>query len=477
MNHTPDPAHIGLIGLAVMGQNLARNIASRGYPVCVYNRTTEKTRAFEDQFGSENLWGEETLEVFLERLERPRKIILMIQAGKAVDAVIAELLPHLSKGDTVIDCGNSYYKDTIEREQKLAPQGVHYVGCGVSGGEEGALHGPSLMPGGSTESWEALKPIWESIAAKDFEGRPCVALMGADGAGHYVKMVHNGIEYAVMQMMAEVYDILRKGFAMSAPQIADVFEGFGKGRLESYLMEIVVPVLRHKDDEGDGYLIDSILDSAAQKGTGRWTAIESLDRGVVTSTITEAVNARVHSAHKVRRTYLASLYEGGELSWSEEKATVIPRLEAALHAAIIIAYAEGLDLIHTAAAEQNWAVDTGEVVRIWQGGCIIRAKLLKQIEAAYTGQGSRGEAQNLLGVESIVTSLKEQVPDLQYIVARSAQQGIPTPCLAGALSSFLTATSARTSANLIQGLRDFFGAHTYERTDRTGSFHTRWEEE
>lgn len=468
-------AQIGLIGLAVMGANLARNIASRNIQTVVYNRTTEKTQEFIEHFGNDHLIGEETLESFVQAIEIPRKIIIMVKAGEAVDAVINQLLPLLDKGDMLIDCGNSNYHDTIRRDKELSAIGMHFVGCGVSGGEVGALQGPSLMPGGPEESWNALKDIWEAIAAKDFEGGPCVTHVGTGGAGHYVKMVHNGIEYGVMQMIAEAYDLLKRMYHLEPEQIAEIFEKYQQGRLNSYLFEIAPQVLRRKDDLSDGYLIDVILDKAGQKGTGKWTAIEALDRGVGLSTISEAVFARVNSSYKNSRIVRSKDFPKPTLEPRVPLQQFVKQLEQALYAGMLSSYTQGMELIKAAAAEEGWSVSLSEISRIWQGGCIIRAQILKFMTATYKKSGE--ENPYLLALGEIQDAINDAMPAWREVVTASLQSAIPTPCLTSALQYVDAATTERLPANMIQGLRDYFGAHTYERTDKEGVFHTEWNEE
>lgn len=466
---------IGLIGLAVMGQNLARNIASRDFKVSVYNRTTETMNNFIDQYGSGNLTGQAELKDFVNSLSSPRKIIVMVKAGRAVDAVIESLLPLLDKGDTIIDCGNSHFPDTIRREAELAKEEFNFFGCGVSGGEEGALNGPSLMPGGRKDVWENLEPIFTAIAAKDFNGEACVTYLGENGAGHYVKMVHNGIEYAVMQMMAEAYDLLSKSFGLSAGEIADIFQKYNEGKLQSFLFEIAVPILRQPDDLADGYLLDMILDKAGQKGTGRWTAIEGMERGVDISTIIQAVNARIISSRKDFRVGLASQYQNptaGKMLPAEALEDVVPELEAALYAGMLVAYAQGFDLLRQAAEEMEWNLNYAEIARIWEGGCIIRAQILNTLHQAFVTANNAP----LWEIEEIVKDLQNSWTALRTVNALGGQSGTPMLSLGAALASFEGMVQERTSANFIQGLRDNFGAHTYQRTDREGIFHTKWGE-
>lgn len=463
---------IGLIGLAVMGANFARNIASRGFHVSVFNRTTSKTTDFINAFGTDALHGHEDLESFVQSLKAPRKIILLVQAGVAVDKTMESILPYIDKGDTIIDCGNSLYTDTIRREKEMRDRGFHFFGCGVSGGEEGALNGPSLMPGGSKQVWEGIRPMFEAAAATDFNGGKCVTYIGENGAGHFVKMVHNGIEYGVMQMMAEAYEILSKGFGLKPDAIADIFERFNKGKLESFLFEISVPILRQKDDLAEGFLLDKIMDKAGQKGTGRWTAIEGMERGVDISVIIQAVNARIVSSRKNFRIELGSLYKKSDqkVMPSEALDDVVHALENGLYAGMLVSYAQGFDLLRTAAEEQNWDLNYSEIARIWEGGCIIRAQILNTLHEAFEASNNAP----LWKIDRIQKALDETYVDLKTTVHIGSQVDVPMFCLGAALSSFEAMTAARGSANFIQGLRDFFGAHTYERTDREGSFHTQW---
>ena len=464
-------ADFGVIGLAVMGQNLARNAANKGFKTVVYNRTTARMTDFIDQHGHDNLVGEETLEGFVQALKAPRKILVMVKAGPAVDKVIEQLLPLLDEGDIIIDGGNSYYRDTIRREKELAEQGFNFFGCGVSGGEEGALKGPSLMPGGKKEVWDHLGPLLALIAAKDFHGNPCVTYLSENGAGHYVKMVHNGIEYAIMQMMAEAYQLLKDGYNLTPPQIADIFAEFQSGRLESFLFEISIPILRQQDPEtDDNYLIDMILDKAGQKGTGRWTAVEAFTLGSEASTIAQAVNARVVSSQKTRRTLLADLYTAPKAKPKYAQKELVQKLEQSLYAAILLAYAQGFDLINDAAAEHDWDIDLAEVARIWEGGCIIRAQMLETLTKAFRSHPDY----SLLQIPEFAEAIQAAWSDWRSVVALGAMIGVPMYCLSSALVSFEAGISARTSANFIQALRDTFGAHTYQRIDRDGTFHTEW---
>jgi len=461
-------AEIGIIGLATMGANLSRNIASKGFKISVFNRTLERTDKFIAEFGGQNLIGTKSLEEFVAGLEKPRKIILMVQAGAPVDEVIAHLKPLLEKGDLIVDGGNSYYEDTERRMEKLAGDGIMFLGMGISGGEEGALHGPSLMPGGDVKAYENLKSILEKIGARDFDDRACVTYVGAGSAGHYVKMVHNGIEYAIMQLLAETYDILRKANALENAEMADLFRNWDKSELNSYLMEIVAKVVEKNDEMGDGYLVEKIKDQAGQKGTGGWTAIEGLKRGVALPQITAAVQARITSSQKKARVNLAKIYSDVSV---KQKKIPVGALKASLFLAIILAYAEGFSLISSANAENNWGVKMSEICRIWEGGCIIRSKLLSQLRIVFDeNQG----LENILGAGEIKSKVLENLESLIAVNQIAIGNGIAVPCFSAALNYLQSMTNEKSPANLIQGLRDFFGAHTYERHDLSGIFHTNW---
>lgn len=465
------PSAFGLIGLAVMGQNLARNVARQGYRTSVYNRTTTITTDFIETYSTEkNLVGHTSLASFVNSLVRPRKIMLMVKAGEAVDKVIEQLTPLLDPGDIIIDGGNSLFTDTIRREEYCRKQNIHFFGCGVSGGEEGALLGPSLMPGGEKNVYHQLQPIFQSIAAKDFAGNPCVTYISPNGSGHFVKMVHNGIEYAIMQMIAEAYQLLKTGYNLKANEIADIFSTYNHGRLQSFLLEIAVPVLRKIDEKTGQPLIDHILDQAGQKGTGRWTAIEGLKNGAEISTIVQAVNARVSSSQLELRKKYAALYGTNSRDNFLEIKDCIPKLEAALYAAITMAYHQGFELLDLASETYGWKINNAEVCRIWQGGCIIRAKTLVTFSAAF----QQNPGQKLLLIPTIATDIKSAWNDWRKIIGSGVKIGVPLYSLGAALTSFESLVSTKTSANLIQGLRDFFGAHTFERIDRAGIFHADW---
>lgn len=462
---------LGLIGLGVMGANLARNVESRGFSVSVYNRSSQKTEQFLIDYEGD-FTGFVDIKTFVASLKRPRRIMVMVKAGEPVDAVIKSLLPYMQKGDVIVDGGNSYYKDTCRREASLKKKGILFMGCGVSGGEEGALSGPSLMPGGSVQAWKAMKPIFTKIAAKDFSGGSCVTHVGADGAGHYVKMVHNGIEYAVMQLMAESYEILRKVYKLSPPQIAKLFAKYNRGRLKSYLFEIAVPVLTQKDelDRSSCCLIYHILDKASQKGTGKWASLDALERGVATTTMTEAVFARYTSSEKDMRRKLSKMYPDAKPKNKIALAEFEKILENALHSAMISSYAQGYHLISVAAKQEGWKIDMKEVSRIWEGGCIIRAKLLHVLSKSY-GK-TRNRSQHLFALPEIQKIMKKNTKDLRKLVSNMSENAIALPAFASALYYFEYITADHMPANFIQGLRDYFGAHTYERDDRAGVYHT-----
>jgi 6-phosphogluconate dehydrogenase len=462
----------GFVGLGTMGSNLARNVASRQFRVSVYNRTEKVTDEFIKKYGNDFLVGEKNLKSFVKSIKRPRKIMILIKAGLAVDAVTKALLPHLQKGDIIIDGGNSYYRDTQKRFVELKKRGIHFMGCGVSGGEEGALNGPSLMPGGSRGAWKSTRKIFEAIAADDFTGDPCVTYIGDNGAGHYVKMVHNGIEYAVMQLMSETYSLYRKVYKLSSPKIAKRFEKMNNGKLNSFLFEIAIPVLRKKDEKkGKCCLIYKILDSAGSKGTGKWTVIDALDRGVAVPSIAQAVFSRSISTEKKERVELEKIYphqHKKQMSLFKFDKTI----EDALYAAILSCYAQGYDLIQKAAQEEKWAIDLAEVCRIWEGGCIIRAKLLNIMHNAY--QQSKDRPQHVFALPAVEKIMKIHVPQLRKLVSTSVHTGINIPALSSSLYYFEAMTEERLPANFIQGLRDYFGAHTFKRTDEDGNFHAEW---
>lgn len=462
----------GLIGLGTMGAALARNVESRGFAVSVYNRHFDKTKAFLKAHDG-NFVGPKSLKVFVQSIKRPRKIMIMVKAGPAVDAVIESLFPHLQKGDIIVDGGNSFYKDTKRRETDLKKKGILLMGCGVSGGEEGALKGPSLMPGGSKKAWKTMKPILESIAAKDFSGGPCVMHVGPDAAGHYVKMVHNGIEYGIMQLMAETYSLLRNVYNMPAYKIGDVFEKWNRGKHKSFLFEIAVPVLQQEDEKkGECCLIYKILDKASNKGTGKWASLDALDRGIAIPTITQAVYARYISTEKETRKMMEKAYPHKHPRKHLPAKKYEDLLRDALYAAIISTFAQGYDLIQRVSNEEGWDIDLAEVSRIWEGGCIIRAKLLKHFHEAYSKQKKQ---KHLFLTGEVQKLMKSNVGKLRTLVGNAVESGIALPAFGSSLFYFESLVEHRLPANFIQGLRDYFGAHTYERVDIQGTFHTDWD--
>ncbi len=465
----------GLIGLGVMGSSLARNIESRGFSVSVYNRSFDKTQKFLKEFSENNFVGQKSLKKFVESIKPPRKIMIMVKAGPAVDAVIKQLMPYLGKGDILIDGGNSYYRDTERRVEELKKKKIGFLGVGVSGGEEGALKGPSIMPGGSKQAWQKSRKIFESISAKDFSGGSCVSYIGDGGAGHYVKMVHNGIEYAIMQLMAEIYSLFRKVYGLEANEISKIFAKYNRGKLSSFLFEIAVPVLAKEDetDKKSCCLIYQILDKAGSKGTGKWTSVDALDRGVAVPSIAEAVFARSISSEKEDRVRLNKLYKHKHPKTKILLPAFTKLAEDALYASIISIFSQGFELVSTASEEQKWQIDLAEVARIWQGGCIIRAKLLGTLTKVYLGINT--QSKNLFYSKEIVTLLKKDAPKLRKLVSECVQTGIAIPGFASSLFYFESMIEERLPANFIQGLRDYFGAHTYERVDKKGSFHTEWE--
>lgn len=463
---------IGLIGLAVMGANLARNLAGHGISTVVYNRSHDKTENFLKEFGSDtNLSGAAALEELVNSLEKPRKIILMIKAGEAVDAMIAKLIPLLEKDDILIDGGNSFFEDTRRRSREMEALGVHFVGMGVSGGEEGALHGPSLMPGGTREAYDALAPILKAVSAKA-EGEACVDYMGPDGAGHYVKMVHNGIEYADMQMIADTYFVMKNVLGMTAEEMADTWETWNKGELSSYLVEITARILRKADEMTGKPLVDVILDVAKQKGTGRWTSMSALALGVPAPTITEAVFARTMSSRKEERLVLSKRYRDLAFEGTEvDRPAVLEDLRQALYASKICAYAQGFNLLEEAGKVYGWDLQMGRIAKIWRSGCIIRARFLDTVSEIFEKENGMT---NLLASGYFSQVLYGTRTGWGRIISLAAERGAAVPALSSALAYFDSYRTARGSANLLQAQRDCFGAHTYERIDKEGAFHTDW---
>ncbi len=463
----------GLIGLAVMGQNLVLNIESRGFTVAVYNRSGDVTDAFVAAQRGKHLRGTRSLDAFVASLKRPRKVMLMVKAGQAVDAVIAQLVPLLEEGDIVIDGGNSLYSDTGRRSTALAARGLHFVGAGVSGGEEGARKGPSIMPGGPASTWQVLQPIFESIAAK-VDGQPCVMHIGAGGAGHYVKMVHNGIEYGDMQLICEAYAMFQAA-GLSTDEMAEVFEGWNEGALQSYLIQITGKILRQRDPDSGTPVVDLILDKAGQKGTGQWTLMSAADNAVVISTINAAVEARVLSSMKSARVAASRLLRGPAPELRGDRTELVAQVHDALYASKIVSYTQGFDLMRTMGAKQGWALDLGGIASIWRGGCIIRARFLNHITQAYRAEPGLA---NLMLAPFFRNAMNAAQGAWREVVATAVRGGIAVPAMSASLAYYDTFRSARLPANLLQAQRDFFGAHTYERIDRPPgqAFHTDWPE-
>ena len=466
-----EKANIGVVGLAVMGSNLARNLASReGNRVAIYNRSVEKTNQLTADHPEANFIASESIDDFVASLSKPRTAIIMVQAGAGTDAVISQLTERFEKGDIIVDGGNALYTDTIRREKEVSAKGIHFVGAGISGGEEGALKGPSIMPGGTKEAYATLGPILETIAAV-VEGEPCVTHIGSDGAGHFVKMIHNGIEYADMQLIAEAYDMLRQAGGFSPDEIADIFSEWNKGELESYLIEITAEVLRQKDAKTGEPLVDVILDAAGSKGTGVWTVQTALDLGAPVSGIAEAVFARSLSAQHAQRAGKPELPAANQVWAVEDKPAFVEAVRRALYASKIIAYAQGFDAIRAGAKEFGWEINLGEVAKIWRGGCIIRAQFLNRITDAYRKDE---KLLSLLFDDYFVAAIAGTIASWREIVAMAALTGVPSPAFASSLSYYDGLRAKRLPAALVQGQRDFFGAHTYKRIDAEGSYHTLW---
>ena len=475
---SPTPANdFGLIGLAVMGQNLVLNIESRGFSVSVYNRSPAVTEAFVAANPGKQLTACSALPALVQSLALPRKLMIMVKAGAAVDEVIAQLVPLLSAGDIIIDGGNSLYSDTERRDAWLTPLGLRFVGAGVSGGEEGARKGPAIMPGGPASTWAVLRPIFEAIAAK-VDGVPCVVHIGPGGAGHYVKMIHNGIEYGDMQLICEAYSLL-KAAGLSSDEMATVFAGWNQGDLQSYLIEITAVALAQRDPATGQPLVELIQDQAGQKGTGQWTQLNAAENAVVISTINAAVEARVLSSQKPLRLRASGLLQGPApappLATPEDKARLVAQVHDALYASKIVSYAQGLDLMRSMSDKKQWALDLGAIAGIWRGGCIIRARFLNPISAAYAADPG---LRNLMLAPFFQQLLNRSQQAWRNVVAQAVMQGIPVPAFSASLAYYDSLRSARLSANLLQAQRDFFGAHTYERTDRPAGewFHTDWPE-
>jgi 6-phosphogluconate dehydrogenase len=470
---TTTQSEIGLIGLAVMGENIALNIESKGFPISVFNRTTSKVDDFiAGRARGRKFFGAHSLEEFVASLKKPRKVMMLVKAGAAVDEFIERLLPLLEPGDIIIDGGNSHFTDTIRRTQYVESKGLLYVGSGVSGGEEGALHGPSLMPGGSPAAWQHIKPIFQAICAKTPDGEPCCDWMGENGAGHFVKMVHNGIEYGDMQLICEIYDIMKRGLALSNEEMQIVFAEWNEGELNSYLIGITRDILGYKDEQGQP-VIDLILDAAGQKGTGKWTVDAALNEGMPLTLIGEAVFARCLSAVKEERVAASKEIKGKVSTFKGDKARVVKDLRAALYASKIVSYAQGYQLMRAAARTYQWNLNYGGIALVWRGGCIIRSVFLGDIKKAFK---RNPDLVNLLLDKFFKKAVGSRQTAWRRVAVLSAKLGIPAPCLSSALAYFDGYRSERLPANLLQAQRDYFGAHTYERVDQPrGQFlHTNW---
>jgi 6-phosphogluconate dehydrogenase len=465
-------ADLGLIGLAVMGQNLVLNMNDHGYTIAVFNRTVSKVDEFiNGEAKGTKIIGTHSIEEFVKTLKRPRRVMFLVKAGKAVDEFIELVLPHLQAGDIIIDGGNSHFPDTIRRTKYIESKGLLYIGTGVSGGEEGARRGPSIMPGGSAAAWPHVKPIFQAVSAKT-NGEPCCDWVGSDGAGHYVKMVHNGIEYGDMQLICEAYQIMKEALGMSGAEMHQTFTDWNKGRLDSYLIEISRDILGFKDTDGTP-IVEKILDTAGQKGTGKWTSVAALDQGIPLTMVTEAVLARTLSAIKDERVLASKVINGPSAKFDGDKKQFLKDLEAALYAAKIISYAQGYMLLRSAAEEYKWDLNYGEIALMWRGGCIIRSVFLGKIKEAFE---KSPKLTNLV----LDPYFKEQIEGAQEawrrVISKAVQLGIPMPCMTSALAFFDGYRRERLPANLLQAQRDYFGAHTYERVDqpRGKFFHTNW---
>jgi len=469
-----EKADFGIIGMAVMGQNLALNVESRGYTVAVYNRTVSKVDDLIQGKGKgKNIIGAHSLEEFISSLKTPRKVMLMVKAGPPVDEFMEKLFPLLSRGDIIIDGGNSFFRDTRRRTKLCEEKGFLYIGTGVSGGEEGALKGPAIMPGGSPQAWSHLKPIFQAIAAKAPDGTPCCDWIGSDGAGHYVKMVHNGIEYSDMQLICEAYYLMNKALGLDADELHRVFKEWNEGELNSYLIEITANIFAKKDEETGRPIIEVILDTAGQKGTGKWTSQSALDLGIPAPTIAEAVFARCISALKEERVNASKILTGPSSSLSGEKESFIKAVRNALYASKICSYAQGFTLMKAASSEHNWNLNLGRIALLWRAGCIIRARFLEHIKNAFERDN---DLANLLLNPYFKDVVVKNQGDWRMVVSKAIELGIPVPAFSSALAYYDSYRAGRLPANLLQAQRDYFGAHMYERVDKPRGefFHTQW---
>ena len=459
---------LGLVGLGTMGKNLLMNMVDNGFEVAGYDKDTSKVDSLKDEDG--DIYGAKTVAEFVAVLEKPRRVFLLVPAGKIVDYVIADLLPHLEKGDIIMDGGNSYFKDTMRRQKELSPKGIHFLGIGVSGGAKGARRGPSMMPGGNKTAYNKVKPIMEAVAAK-IGKQACVTYLGEGGVGHFVKMVHNGIEYGLMQLLAEAYDVMRKGLGMENAAIQAAFEDWNSKELRSFLVEITAEIFKAKDNLSNGDLIDMIMDKGKQKGTGKWTSQEALDLGAAVPTIDLAVIARVVSAFKTERIAAAEVLTGPEGLIKKDQKTMVRRLKNATLFSFIVSYAQGMAMLKDGSDEYDFNLDLEGVARIWRGGCIVRAKLLEDFRRAYKKQG---DLANLLMDEQIAKKVNKTQKDTRTVITEAIKVGIPVPCLMACLSYYDSYRSARLPMNLVQAQRDHFGSHTFERLDQDGTFHYEW---
>ncbi len=467
-------SQIGVTGLAVMGANLARNIASRDVPVAVHNRSAERTREFMENYSEDGKFtASESLEDFVSSLESPRRVIVMVKAGAPVDGVIEDLAPLLDDGDIVIDAGNSQFTDTRRRTEECREKGLRFIGTGVSGGEEGALKGPSIMPGGEKDAYGEVEEIFTTIAAQ-VDGTPCCAYIGPDGAGHYVKMVHNGIEYADMQLIAEAYDLLRHGVGISVKDLAGIFQEWNEGDLESFLIDTTAKVLAKEDGDTGEPLLDKIVDQAEQKGTGRWTSQDALELGVPLTGITEAVFARGLSALRDERKAASGILRGPNPGDNTVSDDLVEDVRKALYASKVVAYAQGFEQMRAASSTYEWKLDMASLATIWRGGCIIQARFLDRIKEAYEEQE---DTANLLVMPYFRDAVADSQDAWRRVISKAVELGVPVPAFSSSIAYYDGYRRERGPANLIQGLRDYFGAHTYRRVDREGSFHTRWSQD
>jgi 6-phosphogluconate dehydrogenase len=464
---------IGMIGLAVMGSNLAQNIESRGFPCAVFNRSYDVTEAFMERVKGRKFTASKTLEEFVASMDRPRQVFIMIKAGAPTDSVIDSLVPLLSQGDIIIDGGNAYFKDTLRREQRCRAAGLNFLGVGISGGEEGALKGPSLMPGGPKDAWKIVAPLLEKIAARA-DGQPCTSYIGPDGAGHFVKMVHNGIEYGDMQLIAEAYDMLSRVGGYGPEDLASIFEQWNEGVLQSFLIEITSKIFKKRDTNGDGFLVDKILDKAGQKGTGKWTVQEALDLAVPIPTMSAAVDARVLSSAKDERLKASKEFPAPQVApFAGKRDEFVHQVHDALYCSKIMSYAQGMAMLAAASKQYNWDLKLNEIAALWKGGCIIRARFLDEIRRAYSGSATLS---NLMLDGTMKRQVQNAIGGLREVVKLACERGIPMPAFSASLAYFDSYRTANLPQNLTQAQRDFFGAHTYERKDRPGVFHTEWEQ-